>query len=194
MYLICMRTSKAVVLVQDYCSDIGSFAIWSREGPGEWYGQLVESRDGMVRETESRVPQELEDIEGPGEVHWANPRTGSGDVDVLVGEDVSQAPRRRRSAARAGRGKAGLGACLLLHLELFSSLQHQPPSPPRRATPVSHSARSTHASSRSAARSITVAYTYTVKMTSTIGIPIKLLNEATVRAVYTYYFSRACSQ
>lgn len=59
----------------------------------------------MVREAEGRVPQELEDIEGPGEVHWANPRTGSGGVDVLVGE-MFRRPRGGGDQRRCGPGKS----------------------------------------------------------------------------------------
>lgn len=127
MDFICVGSSKTVVLVQDYSPDVDGLSIWSGEGPGQWNGQLAESGYGMVRETESRVSQELEDIEGPREIHWANPRTGGGDVDALVGVDVSQAPERPRSAQKRAGEKPGL----VPSIELAA-----PPSPPAARHPT----------------------------------------------------------
>lgn len=185
MDLICVGNGKTVVLVQDYSPDVDGLPIWSGKAPGQWNGQLAESGYGMVRETESRVSQELEDIEGPREIHWANPRTGGGDVDVLVGVDVSQAPERPRSAQKRAGEKPGLVA---FHRACSAAITTSC------ATPDNLTHRSTHVCSRPVNLSIAVASLQAVIMTSTIGIPIKLLNEATVRARRNDYLSRACSQ
>jgi hypothetical protein len=61
--LISMRDSKTVILVEHYHPDINvllAIMLWKSLGKG--YGEVIEGRDCMLRETQSRVLDQPEDV------------------------------------------------------------------------------------------------------------------------------------
>jgi hypothetical protein len=66
-----MRYCKAVILIQHYRSNINIFLpILLRKCLGEGYREVIESGYSVLWKTQSRVPNQPENVESSRNIHW----------------------------------------------------------------------------------------------------------------------------
>ena len=64
-----MRNSKAIILVQDYGTDVRFLvALGCVEGLGQREWDFVEGRNSVMRKTQGWIDEQLQDVEAAGEI------------------------------------------------------------------------------------------------------------------------------